>query len=94
MDARLARREMPSAPARIWTQETDSISILYDHYSYTKNVSFFLSFFLYVYIYIYIYVCVCVCVCVLSTLVKEFSAAARIMQSFSNELSTLVSGKV
>ena len=30
----------------------------------------------------------------LSTLVKEFSAAARIMQSSSNELSTLVSSKV
>ena len=30
----------------------------------------------------------------LSTLAKEFSAAARIMQSSSNELSTLVSGKV
>ena len=29
-----------------------------------------------------------------STLTKEFSAAARIMQSSSNELSTLVSGKV
>ena len=30
----------------------------------------------------------------LSTLAKEFSAAARIMQSSSNELNTLVSGKV
>ena len=30
----------------------------------------------------------------LSTLVKEFTAAARIMQTSSNELSTLVSGKV
>ena len=30
----------------------------------------------------------------LSTLAKEFSAAARIMQSSSNELCTLVSGKV
>ena len=30
----------------------------------------------------------------LSTLVKEFTAATRIMQSSSNELSTLVSGKV
>ena len=30
----------------------------------------------------------------LSTLAKEFSAAARIMQSSSNELSTLVSDKV
>ena len=30
----------------------------------------------------------------LSTLSKEFSAAARVMQSFSNELSTLVSDKV
>ena len=30
----------------------------------------------------------------LSTLAKEFAAAARIMQSSSNELSTLVSGKV
>ena len=30
----------------------------------------------------------------LSTLAKEFSATARIMQSTSNELSTLVSGKV
>ena len=30
---------------------------------------------------------------ILSTLAKEFSAAARIMQSSSNELSTLVSGK-
>ena len=29
----------------------------------------------------------------LRTLVKEFTAATRIMQSFSNELSTLVSGK-
>ena len=31
---------------------------------------------------------------VLSTLAKEFLAAARIMQSSSKELSTLVSGKV
>ena len=48
-------------------------------------------------------VCVCVCVCVndniyappwgLSTLVKEFSAAARIMQSSFKELSTLVGYK-
>ena len=30
----------------------------------------------------------------LSTLAKEFTAAARIMQSSSNELGTLVSGKV
>ena len=30
----------------------------------------------------------------LSTLAKEFTAAARIMQSSSNELSTLVSGKI
>ena len=30
----------------------------------------------------------------MSTLVKEFTAAARIMQSTSNELGTLVSGKV
>ncbi len=30
----------------------------------------------------------------LSTLAKEFTAAARIMQTSSNELSTLVSGKV
>ena len=30
----------------------------------------------------------------LSTLAKEFSTTARIMQSSSNELSTLVSGKV
>ncbi len=29
----------------------------------------------------------------LSTLAKEFTAATRIMQSSSNELSTLVSGK-
>ena len=29
-----------------------------------------------------------------STLAKEFTAATRIMQSSSNELSTLVSGKV
>ena len=34
------------------------------------------------YIYIYIY---------LSTLMKEFTAPTRIMQSFSNKLSTLVS---
>ena len=32
--------------------------------------------------------------CGLITLTKEFTAAARIMQSSSNELSTLVSGKV
>ena len=30
----------------------------------------------------------------LSTLAKEFTAAARIMQSSLNELNTLVSGKV
>ena len=30
----------------------------------------------------------------LSTLAKEFLAAARLMQNSSNELSTLVSGKV
>ena len=30
----------------------------------------------------------------LRTLVKEFTAATRIMQSSSNELNTLVSGKV
>ena len=30
----------------------------------------------------------------LSTMAKEFTAATRIMQSSSNELSTLVSGKV
>ena len=30
----------------------------------------------------------------LSTLAKEFTAAARIMQRSSNELSTLVSGRV
>ena len=43
-----------------------------------------------IYIYIYTYVPPWG----LSTLVKEFSAAARIMQSSSNKLSTLVSGRV
>ena len=49
--------------------------------------------------------CVCVCVCVcgwqyirspwgLSNLAKELSAAARIMQSSSIELNTLVAGSV
>ena len=32
--------------------------------------------------------------CVCSTLAKEFTAAARIMQCSSNELSTLVSSNV
>ena len=40
--------------------------------------------FIYIYIYIYIY----------TTLAKEFTAATRMMQSSSNELSSLVSGKV
>ena len=44
---------------------------------------------IYIYIYIYIYAPPWG----LSTLAKEFTAAVRIMQSFSNELSTLVSGK-
>ena len=43
----------------------------------------------YIYIYIYIYAPPLR----LSTLAKKFTATARIMQSFSNELSTLVSGK-
>ena len=42
---------------------------------------------------IYIYIYVCVFIRGLSTLAKEFTAATRIMQSSSNELSTLVPGK-
>ena len=54
--------------------------------------------------YIYVCVCLCVCVCVyyniyaplwgMSTLAKGFTAAALIVQSSSNELSSLVSNKV
>ena len=59
---------------------------------------------LYACVYIGIWMGVCVCVCNhcvhalphwgLSTLVKEFSAATRIMQSSSKELSTLVADRV
>ena len=43
--------------------------------------------YIYVYIYIYIYIS-------LRTLVNEFSAAARILQSSSKKLSTLVADRV
>ena len=46
------------------------------------------------YIYIYIYIYIYALPRVLSTLAKEFMAATRIMPSSSNELGTLVSGKV
>ena len=46
---------------------------------------------IYIYIYIYIYTDP---PWGLSTLAKEFSAAARIMRANSNELSAMVSGKV
>ena len=45
------------------------------------------------YIYIYIYIYIYALPWELSTLVKELTAATRIMQSSSNELSPLVSGK-
>ena len=57
---------------------------------YDINRANCISFNIYIYIYIYIYACPQG----LSTLAKEFMAATRIMQSSSNELSTLVSGKV
>ena len=61
---------------------------IYHYIHYNMFISLSLSLSLYIYIYIYIYIWR------LSTLAKEFSAAARIMQSSLNELSTLVTGKV